>query len=258
MKRRSFLRTTILGGLGAGLTGFTVKGKTHILTLSFDDGFKKSFYQTADIFERYNLRACLNVIASGHLPDFSEPNNYHKDPRGDFNDWNALQKRGHEIMPHTWDHSHAVKLPLQKAKEDILKCLQYFEENLEGFNASKAVYNFAYNESNTELEQFALTKVRAVRTQGDTALNPIPVNSNPVRLGCWSYGPDNADKWVEQQVNEFIAGKGGWLVLNLHGLDDEGWGPVSSQYLIELLKRIIKIDYLDILPAGVVFEKTVV
>jgi len=146
----------------------------------------------------------------------------------------------------------------QVAKEDILRCLQYFEENLEGFNASKAVYNFAYNESNTGLEQFALTKVRAVRTQGDTALNPIPVNSNPGRLGCWSYGPDNAYKWVEKQVNEFIAGKGGWLVLNLHGLDDEGWGPVSSQYLSELLKRIIKVEYLDILPAGVVLEKTLV
>ncbi len=255
MKRRSFLRTTILGGLAAGLAGFTVKGKTHILTLSFDDGFKKSFNQIADIFEKYNLKACLNVIASGHLTNFSAPNDYHKDQRGDFNDWNALQKRGHEIMPHTWDHSHAVKLPPEQAKEDILRCLQYFEENLEGFNASKAVYNFAYNESNTELEQFALTKVRAVRTQGDTALNPIPLNSNPVRLGCWSYGPDNADKWVEQQVNEFIAGKGGWLVLNLHGLDDEGWGPVSSQYLSELLKRIIKIEYLDILPAGVVFSQ---
>jgi peptidoglycan/xylan/chitin deacetylase (PgdA/CDA1 family) len=131
MERRFFIRTTILGGLAAGLNSFTAKSKTHILTLSFDDGFKKSFYQTANIFERYNLRACLNVIASGHLSNFSEPNNYHKDLRGDFNDWNALQKRGHEIMPHTWDHSHVIKLPPQEAKEDMLKCLQYFEENLD-------------------------------------------------------------------------------------------------------------------------------
>jgi peptidoglycan/xylan/chitin deacetylase (PgdA/CDA1 family) len=255
MERRSFIRTAVMGSISAGISGFTIKPKTHILTLSFDDGFKKSFYQTADIFERYNLHACLNVIASGHLTNFSEPNTYHKDPRGDFNDWNALQKRGHEIMPHSWDHSHLVEMPIEQAKEDILKCLNYFEENLEGFDASKAVYNFAYNESTPELDQFTLTKVRAVRTQGNTALNPIPSTSGHLRLGCWSFGPGNADKWVEQQVNEFIAGKGGWLILNLHGLDDEGWGPVTSQYLDDLLKRINKLDFLDILPAGMVLAR---
>jgi peptidoglycan/xylan/chitin deacetylase (PgdA/CDA1 family) len=255
MERRSFIRTTMIGGLAAGLYGFTPEKKTHILTLSFDDGFKKSFYQTADIFEKYNLRACLNVIATGHLTNFSEPNSYHKDARGDFNDWNALQKRGHEIMPHSWDHSHIVRIPPEQAKEDIVKCLQYFKENLEGFDASKAVYNFAYNESIQELDQFTLTKVRAVRTQGDRPLNPIPSDSEPLRLGCWSFGPDNADKWVEQQVNEFIAGKGGWMILNLHGLDEEGWGPVTSTYLDDLLKRISKISYLDILPAGMVLAQ---
>lgn len=255
MERRSFIRTTLFGSLAAGTFKFTSKDKTHILTLSFDDGFKKSFHQTADIFERYNLHACLNVIASGHLQNYKEPNTYHKDARGDFNDWNALQKRGHEIMPHSWDHSHLVKMPLDQAKEDILKCLNYFKENLEGFDASKAVYNFAYNESTPELDQFTLTKVRAVRTQGDTALNPIPSTRGHERLGCFSFGPENADKWLEQQVNEFIAGKGGWLILNLHGLDDEGWGPVSSHYLDDLLKRLIKIDYIDILPAGAVLAK---
>ena len=159
-------------------------------------------------------------------------------------------------MPHTWDHSNLTQMPLEQAKEDILKCLKYFEDNLEGFNASKAVYNFAYNASNQELDQFALTKFRAIRTQGETALNPVPVNSGHVRLVCWSFGPNNVDKWVDQQVYEFITGKGGWLILNLHGLDDEGWGPVSSKFLNDLLKRLVKIDYLDILPAGVALARS--
>ncbi|NBC02778.1 MAG: hypothetical protein GVY20_03640 [Bacteroidetes bacterium] len=38
-------------------------------------------------------------------------------------------------------------------------------------------------------------------------------------------GPGNIDNWVEQQVNTFLESDGGWLVLNVHGLDDEGWGP---------------------------------
>lgn len=256
MQRRSFLKVTILGSLSVGFSSFRKKEKTHIITLSFDDGFKKSFYRIADIYEKYGLSACLNVIASGHLPTFQPPNEYQKNVLGSFNDWNALQKRGHEIMPHSWDHSNLTQMPLERAKEDIDKCLYYFSENLEGFKVSDAVYNFAYNASTPELEQFTLTKVRAIRTQGNSAINSISNTSNPIRLGCWSHGPYNADKWVEQQVNEFLASSGGWLILNLHGLDQEGWGPISSKYLNDLLKRLVRLEFLDILPAGEVLKRS--
>lgn len=256
MHRRSFIKTSILGSLAVGFVSCTPKGKSHIVTLSFDDGMKKSFYKIADIFEENNLHACLNVIASGHMASFKLPNEYHTDLRGDFNDWNLLRKRGHEIMPHSWDHSDLTIMPLDQAKEDIIRCMEYFKDHLEGFEASEAVYNFAYNASTPDLEQFALSKVRAVRTGGNNQVNPIPITSGPVRLCCSSYGPDNADKWVEEQIYSFLSSPGGWLVLNLHGLDEEGWGPVSSKYLNDLLKRLAKLEYLEVLPAGEVLKRT--
>jgi peptidoglycan/xylan/chitin deacetylase (PgdA/CDA1 family) len=256
MKRRSFVKTTVVGTIAFGLSGFTYEKKSHILTLSFDDGFKKSFYQIANIHEKYNLSACLNVIASAHLNQVRTSDGYQRGYRGDFKDWNTLKKRGHEIMPHSWDHSHIVNIPPDQAKEDIEKCLKYFEENLDGYKSSEAVYNFAFNESTSELEQFTLTKVRALRTIGRNAMNPIPSSPGPLRIVCQSFGPENADKWVEEQVNGFLATSGGWLVLNLHGLDDEGWGPVTSGYLNNLLERMVKVDYLEVLPAGVVLKRT--
>jgi len=256
MHRRSFIKSTIMGGMAVALGSCSGAGRTHIITLSFDDGMKKSFYKIADIFEEYNLHACLNVIASGHLASFRIPNEYHTDLRGDFNDWNLLRKRGHEIMPHSWDHSDLTTLPPELAREEIIRCLEYFEGNLEGFKASEAVYNFAFNASTPDLEQFALSKVRAIRTGGENPVNPIPDSPGPVRLSCSSYGPDNADNWIEQSIGKFIASSGGWLVLNLHGLDEEGWGPVSSKYLDDLLKRLVKVEYLEVLPAGEVLKRT--
>ena len=257
MHRRSFIHTTfLLGGLGIGMSSYSSQQKTHIITLSFDDGFKKSFYRIADIFEQFNLRACLNVIASGHLPSYKPPTQYMETETGNFHDWNILKKRGHEIMPHSWDHSNLTQMPLEQAKEDIIRCLDYFNEHLEGFNASKAVYNFAYNASTPELEQFALEKVAAIRTGGNP-VNPIPFTPAPVKLGCQSYGPENADKWVKQQINEFLAGSGGWLILNLHGLDEEGWGPVSSSFLKELLKQLVDLEHVELLPAGEVIARTI-
>lgn len=260
MKRRQFLKISALGGMGLGLTGFSRGPITHYLTLSFDDGFKKSFYRLAEIHENYGIKACLNVIATGHFPTFkTEPEWMPQHLLGDFEDWNTLKSRGHEIMPHTWDHLNLTKIPFEEAKANIDKCFAYFEKNLEGYDSKKAVYNFAYNASTPELDQYALTKVRSVRTGGwlvleNTMVNKINSSTAPSVLGCWGHGPDFCDDYVEMEVNNFLTSNGGWLILNLHGLDEEGWGPVSSKYLDKLLKRLSKMDQVAVLPTCEVLE----
>ena len=255
MDRRGFVKTAAMAGVAIGTGSFTLPEKTHILTLSFDDGFKKSFYRIADIYEEAELHACLNVIASGHLPSFRAVDEWIlPELIGNFDDWNALCQRGHEVMPHSWQHLNLTEQPVEEAKGLIVKCLDYFEENLEGFKTAEAVFNFPFNASTPELEAFALSKVLGIRTHGN-AVNPVPVREGPFRLGCASYGPDNIDGWVEQQVNSFLASPGGWLVLNTHGLDGEGWGAMSSAYLRNLLKQLIKTETLEILPAGEVLKR---
>lgn len=260
MERRYFIRTASMAALAVSLGACYRNQKTHVLTLSWDDGFKKSFHKIAEIHERYGLKACLNIIASAHKWE-ETPNDYHSDPVGDYNDWNKLKARGHEIMPHTWKHTNLTEVSFEEAMGLIDKCIDYFIENLEGFDPSTAVYNFAYNASTPELEDYALSRVRAVRTGGWDILgerqeNPFPGNGGPLRLGCWSYGPENADNWVQTEIDKFLGNPaGGWLILNLHGLDDEGWGPVSSNYLDKLLKKLVEIDFLDTIPAGKALEK---
>ena len=261
MKRRNFVRTTALGSLALGIGGWSNSAKTHILSLSFDDGFKKSFYKASEIHEAYGLKACLNVIASGHMRSFKAIDKWIlPELLGNFDDWNTLKQRGHEVMPHTWQHDNLTKIPIEQAKENIDKCLDYFEEHLEGYEPSESVYNFAFNASNIELDNYALQRVQAVRTGAhlvlkDSLINKIPVSSKPVRLGCWGKGPGFGDDYVEEQVNAFLKGSGGWMIINLHGLDDEGWGPLRTSYLDNLLKRLVKIDYLDVLPTGEVLKQ---
>ena len=261
MKRRNFIETAALLSLGLGMESFIEKRKTHILTLSFDDGFKKSFYKIAEIHEEYGLKACLNVIAMGHEKGFVNDRYISHDILGNFEDWNKLKSRGHEIMPHSWDHKNLTEISLNEAKKNLDKCFDYFEKNLIGYEAERAIYNFAYNASNEALDKYALNSVRAVRTGGrlvlkDTKYNAIPSkNTKNLQLGCWGYGPDLGDNQIEAEVNDFLAGIGGWLILNLHGLDNEGWGPISTTYLDGLLKRLVKIRNLDVLPTGEVLSK---
>lgn len=258
MKRRQFLKSSAIAGCLAPALGFrpSFATKTHLITFSFDDGFKKSFLKLADIHEEYGLKGCFNIIASGHLPDFQQVDDWIlPELMGDFGDWNGLIARGHEVMPHSWKHLNLGRQNPSEAKTLIVKCIDYFNEHLDDFNASKAVFNFPFNSSSPELDQFALTKVRAVRTWGDGAVNPFPSRSTSKIIGCASNGPKIIDDWVDKKVSDFLKLDGGWLVLNLHGLDNEGWGPVSTDYFESLLKKLVDLNHLDIIPTGMALKK---
>ncbi|MHC4159498.1 MAG: polysaccharide deacetylase family protein [Planctomycetota bacterium] len=224
------------------------KGKSHIVTLSFDDGFKKSSIKTAEIYEKYNLSACINVIATAHFETFEFPNEYHGWPTADFGLWNELQAKGHEIMPHSYKHADLSAVPLGEAKDLILRCLDYFSKELKGFEPKKAVYNFAYNSSTPELEAWLPTQVMAFRTGGG-GINPLP-HKGQVKLTCSGFGPGNSEEHLDSEIDKLLSQVSGWLVYNTHGLDDEGWGPIRSYYLEKLLERLLAVDSVAIMPAG--------
>jgi len=228
--------------------------KKHLVTLSFDDGFKKSFLRTAEIYEKYKLSACLNVIATGHLKTYEAPGPYiGGSPRGDFGLWNELKRRGHEVMPHSYRHANLRQLPLDEAKDLIRRCLDAFSEKLEGFDPKRAVYNFAYNASTPALEKWLTTQVRAFRTGGG-AINRLP-HRGQVKLTCTGFGPGNCEKAIDREIERLLASESGWLIFNTHGLDEEGWGPIRAVYLERLLERLMAVDSVDVLPAGGALEK---
>lgn len=268
MKRRSFLKaaplTTVTYAMPQLLSCAPATPKTHIISLSFDDGFKKSFRRVVEIHENYGSKACLNVIATGHLPSFKGVDEWIlPELMGDFNDWNEFVSRGHEVMPHTWEHVKLTEVSFSEAKERLDKCFEYFSDNLDGYSNEKAVYNFAFNASNEELDLYCLEKVKAIRTghwvisKDDAFINDFPQAEykDPIRLGCIAHGPGIGDDFLEKEINTFLASAGGWFIVNLHGLDNEGWGPVTTDYYDSLLKRLVEIPNLDLLPVGSVLEK---
>jgi len=228
----------------------------HIVTLSFDDGFRKSFTKIAEIYEKYKLSACLNVIATGHRQDFQPPGEYIAgSPRGDFVLWNELKQRGHEVMPHTYRHANLQKMPFVEATDLIRRCLDVFAEHLKDFDPKKAVYNFAYNASTPKLEKWLADRVRAFRTGGQ-AINPWP-HPKQVKLTCTSFGPGNCEKAIDREIDKLLAQKTGWLIFNTHGLDEEGWGPIRATYLDRLLDRLMNMDSVAVLPAAGALAKYV-
>lgn len=216
----------------------------HLVTLSFDDGFRKSFLRTAEIYEKFKLSACFNVVAAG-LPKDAY---IKRSPLGDFQLWNELKQRGHEVMPHGYRHANLRELPLADAQNLVRRCLDVFAEKLDGFDARQAIFNFPYNASSPELEQWLTKQVLAFRTSGP-AINRLP-HPGQVKLTCVSFGPGNCEAAIDREIEDLLGRESGWLIFNTHGLEDEGWGPMRASYLESLLERLIAIPSVQVLPAG--------
>ena len=67
-------------------------------------------------------------------------------------------------MPHGLRHAHLADLPLDKAKAYVEESLSIFEDNLIGFKRSEAIFNFPFNQSSPQLEEWLAQQVRAFRT----------------------------------------------------------------------------------------------
>jgi peptidoglycan/xylan/chitin deacetylase (PgdA/CDA1 family) len=216
----------------------------HIVTLSFDDGFERSSRGTAQIFERHGLVAEFNVLAAGHLGEPDEV--WHREWRkGGFELWNELKARGHHVMPHGYRHANKAELPLADAQVLIERCLEEFGAELEGFEAPEASFAFPYNRSTAALEDWLGSRVRAFRTGGNPVM-PLP-RPGQQRVTCVSFGPGRCDEHLVRTVESFLGGPPSWLCYNLHGLDEEGWGPVGSDTLDRLLERLVAGD-VQVLP----------
>jgi len=226
--------------------------------LSFDDGFLASCLQIAEIYERHHLAACFNVIATGHLSTFVSPDSAQVGiDKGDFEMWNRLQARGHEISPHTYRHANLAQMSFDEGRQLILDCLAVFDAELEGFRRDRAVFNFAYNRTTPELEEWLPGEVRAFRGGfAEHGLNPLPTKDTKV-IRPTGQGPGNCEAHLDACLEALFAQQEGWLVYNTHGLDDEGWGPISAAYLDSLLGRLKRCGDVDILPAGAALARTI-
>jgi hypothetical protein len=143
-------------------------------------------------------------------------------------------------MPHGLEHVNKAEVPLAEAKRLIEACLDVFHAELAGFDASEASFAFPYNRSTPDLETWLLARVRAFRTGGDPVM-PLP-SPNQQRVTCISFGPGRCDDHLSATIDSFLAGGPGWLCYNLHGLDDEGWGPVGGDTLDRTLERLVAHD----------------
>jgi peptidoglycan/xylan/chitin deacetylase (PgdA/CDA1 family) len=224
------------------------------VTFSFDDGFLASTMKTARIYESLGLRAEFNVTAAFAASGTSETAE-RLVGQGDFADFgllNDLQERGHFIQPHGYNHTDMTKVGLAEAKDLVARCIDVFHHRLKGFEPTRAIFCFPYNRSNEAIERHVGSLFRAFRTGYDRVINPIP---NKVTKMIFGDSWPRAEAWIDRSIAALLALDSRWLVYNAHGLDEEGWEPISSEYLRRTLKSLLQQSDLSVLPIASVLDE---
>lgn len=223
----------------------------HLVSFCFDDGYSASCDAIASLFESRGLRASFCVLTA---PQQSNDSYILGGVIGDFAQWRRLAARGHEVMPHGHVHADLSQLTLTDALCEIDACLAVFSEELPGFTASRAIYHCAYNRFPDRLAPHMANRVRAVRIGSDNsginALDRTPALTFEAGFPL----PPDTEADARKRIRQWLADPPSWLVLTFHGVDGEGWGPVSLVGLGEMLDDIRRSSGTLIKPPGEVLD----
>ncbi|MBF0215535.1 MAG: polysaccharide deacetylase family protein [Candidatus Omnitrophica bacterium] len=145
-----------------------------ILTITFDDGYKDTYSNTAEHLINRGVKATF-AIPSDHISGILENR-----PVMDKNDILYLQSNGHEIAAHTGSHVNLLSLFNTGGKQAVLDQLSspkvVFQNSL-GITPVSFVFPFIERNNNAELRGLASEHYRSSRITSDTfSVNPLPVN----------------------------------------------------------------------------------
>ncbi|WP_334189074.1 polysaccharide deacetylase family protein, partial [Noviherbaspirillum sp.] len=191
-------------------------GKQAAASYTFDDGYSSST-RIATIFENRGLRATFYLIA-GEVAD------------ADWTFWRGLAAKGHEIGNHSMTHRIVMNDPnltYQVLDTEINASQRLIEQRI-----GRKPLTFAF-----PWHQYS-DRALALAMQNHFSVRKIDINESSYRFAYFDQEHGRTQAESLQLVNRQLAeavNLGGWFVGGGHGVDGDGWSPVTSQFLIDHL-----------------------
>jgi peptidoglycan/xylan/chitin deacetylase (PgdA/CDA1 family) len=223
----------------------------RVVSFCFDDGFRATADKVRAIFEARGLHASFCVLAA---PGQAQDPFIRGAGIADWGYWRDAAAGGHEVAPHGWAHERLGEMPLPAACESLDRTLQTFAREMPGFEARDQLFHLAYLAAPEPVVDHIAGLALGVRRRiGRDGLNPLQGHRRGGSVDCITFG-DGADGLLEARLTRFVADEAGWLVVVLHGLDGEGWGPVCVATLSAALDRLLEAGA-QVRPAGQVMRQ---
>jgi peptidoglycan/xylan/chitin deacetylase (PgdA/CDA1 family) len=187
-------------------------GRTAAASYTFDDGYASSA-KIAAIFENRGLRATFFIVP-GTIEESA------------WSFWKDLHARGHEIGNHSM--THTVDMGDASTSDAVLDAeINQSQKLLEQrIGARPLSFAFPWHSYTQKALQLAESRHFAVRKVNNGENNYEFAFFDDAHAGSL----DEQLAVVNDQLLR-VVNSGGWFVAGGHGVDGDGWSPVSSRFL---------------------------
>jgi peptidoglycan/xylan/chitin deacetylase (PgdA/CDA1 family) len=188
------------------------------VSFMFDDGETSVYTGVMPIFDRFNYKATVSVVASQVMAKSGDPY------RGSWAQWRDAADRGFEIANHSMHHLDAKKLKPDEYKTEIDDAKAMIEEKV-----GKPVYAYVFplDSFSSPVLQHVLKSHSAVR---DPAfLRSIYSRTVDIMYGGPNFSVDSANRLIDISRDRHL-----WLISECHGLDIKSKGsykPLTEDFL---------------------------
>ncbi len=191
------------------------------ITYSFDDLCGNQLPVAIPIFDRYNVKATLNIVTNWVKPE----------------EWAKVREagmHGHEIASHTISHPNLAQVSVEQFEAEQRDSKKILEENT-GMEVVTMVYPYCVSTHEEITEKYYIgARVCDGRIEPHTPGEMMKISS---RGAGPMFNFDNAEafnKWVDEG-----ARNKGWCTFLIHGIDDDGgYSAIKSQELEQHIKYV--------------------
>jgi len=209
----------------------------RLLSITFDDGFEVGAQRAGKILKQYNLNATFYVVTGwvepmrARIGDSYNVNRSH----GNWPFWRTIAGCGHEVGSHTFSHIRATGKSARLMPWRLSTELRMSKADLER-EVPQSLYTVSmpWNLS-SRVSKRIVSKLYGACRLGTTELCFNNLGSlNIHELKSWAPNSDVSAAGYRQAIDQIPDN--GWLIIQLHSLDQEGWEPIREDVFEEVCK----------------------
>jgi peptidoglycan/xylan/chitin deacetylase (PgdA/CDA1 family) len=197
------------------------------LSITFDDGFQHGANVAGDILRAYALPAAFYLVTGWIEPKRAAIRDVYNQNRshGNWNFWRKMNAAGHEIGSHSFSHINAsgrrarympwlLHHELKRSFDDLAR------------EVPQRLYTVSmpWNAATARSYSVARSLYTACLVGSDRAAFNILSGFDPYRLVSWAPNTDTRPAEYARVLRSIPPG--GWLVLQFHSFDEEGYQPL--------------------------------
>jgi peptidoglycan/xylan/chitin deacetylase (PgdA/CDA1 family) len=231
-------------------------GRARFLSITFDDGLLYGSEIACELLAKHGMLATFYIVTGWVEPVRAALRERYNAGRshGSWHHWRRVREAGHEVGSHTFSHVNAwgkkaLLIPWLIGQEVALSHADLMRE----LPQARYTISMPWNAATARSERHVRQHFSACRLGTSAPAYNRLQKLDRFRLASWAPASATPIHAYERAFAEIPAG--GWLVLQFHSFDNEGWDPLPRNVFERICRIAAAVPSLEIATVGTVIGR---